>query len=280
MPMVLSHPDNSIGCTRMIYECFYFYNELDLLDLKLHELKDVVDKFVLIEFRTSLTGKEQPLYYEENKERFSDFHDQIIHVIGPDHMPHTDSNHLYLCRKENYMQGLVDAKPNDIIISSDPDIVFKKDAIIELEKHSMENTEMQLISDWYCYYMDFLYTKARFGFNGATYYKNIVAGGWEKVFRWRPMETLAVSAGYHFSKLGGVDALFDNISGYPHQELNNDRIKNREKMLIKMDRGVAWDDPNENANPVMVHVPYDPANYPEYLNAHPEIYSKYFKVWP
>ena len=35
----------------MIYDCFHFLwgAELDLLDLKLHELNEVVDKFVLVE---------------------------------------------------------------------------------------------------------------------------------------------------------------------------------------------------------------------------------------
>lgn len=38
----------------MIYECFYFWDELDILDAKLHESNGVVDKYVLLEFPTSL----------------------------------------------------------------------------------------------------------------------------------------------------------------------------------------------------------------------------------
>jgi hypothetical protein len=33
----------------MIYDCFTFFNELELLELRLHELAGVVDKFVLVE---------------------------------------------------------------------------------------------------------------------------------------------------------------------------------------------------------------------------------------
>jgi hypothetical protein len=125
--------------------------------------------------------------------------------------------------------------------------------------------------------MDFFYTKAKFGFNGATYYKNILAGGWASVFRWKPAEPYIKSAGYHFSKLGGIDNFMQNLSGYPHQELNNKGIADIEKMKLKMERGVAWDNPNENGEVVMTHIPYDPKNYPQYVNEHPEIYSKYFK---
>ena len=32
-----------------IYDCFLFYNELELLNIRLYELYDHVDKFVLVE---------------------------------------------------------------------------------------------------------------------------------------------------------------------------------------------------------------------------------------
>lgn len=33
----------------MIYDCFTFFNELDLLEIRLNILSSVVDKFVLVE---------------------------------------------------------------------------------------------------------------------------------------------------------------------------------------------------------------------------------------
>ncbi|TAH23917.1 MAG: hypothetical protein EAZ07_10320, partial [Cytophagales bacterium] len=33
----------------MIYDCFAFFNELELLEIRLNELNNVVDKFVLVE---------------------------------------------------------------------------------------------------------------------------------------------------------------------------------------------------------------------------------------
>ena len=41
----------------MIVDCFPFFNELDLLELRLNELKDVVDVFVLSEATLTFTGK-------------------------------------------------------------------------------------------------------------------------------------------------------------------------------------------------------------------------------
>ena len=33
----------------MVYDCFQFFNELDILKLRMHVLNDVVDKFVISE---------------------------------------------------------------------------------------------------------------------------------------------------------------------------------------------------------------------------------------
>ncbi|MHA1277538.1 MAG: hypothetical protein ACTSQ8_10125 [Candidatus Helarchaeota archaeon] len=64
-----------------IYDCFLFYNELDLLDMRLHELNHIVDFFVLVEAKKTFTGKNKELYYKKNQELFRDFQDKIIHVV-------------------------------------------------------------------------------------------------------------------------------------------------------------------------------------------------------
>ena len=53
-----------------VYDCFIFYNELDLLEIRLKTLDSVVDHFVLVEATKTHRGKDKPLYFEENKERF------------------------------------------------------------------------------------------------------------------------------------------------------------------------------------------------------------------
>jgi len=68
----------------MIYDCFTFFNELDLLEIRLNVLKDVVDRFVLVEATQTFTGRPKPLYYKENAARFAAFADRIIHVVVDD----------------------------------------------------------------------------------------------------------------------------------------------------------------------------------------------------
>jgi hypothetical protein len=71
----------------MIYDCFTFFNELELLEMRLHELADVVDRFVLVEATRTHTNQPKPLFYHENRARFADFADKIIYVIVDDRAP-------------------------------------------------------------------------------------------------------------------------------------------------------------------------------------------------
>ena len=58
----------------MTYDCFSFFNELDLLEIRLNVLKDAVDKFVLVEAGETHSGKPKPLYFKENEARFAAHH--------------------------------------------------------------------------------------------------------------------------------------------------------------------------------------------------------------
>ena len=49
-----------------IYDCFIFYNELNLLNMRLHELNSIVDKFVLVEATRTFTNKPKELFYKKN----------------------------------------------------------------------------------------------------------------------------------------------------------------------------------------------------------------------
>ncbi len=113
-----------------IYDCFTFYNELDLLEIRLNELNEAVDYFVIVEATKTQTGITKPLYFNDNKERYISFHKKIIHIIVND-MPNIKLNNSWVL--ENYqrnqiMRGLTNCKNNDIIFISDLDeIPNKKD---------------------------------------------------------------------------------------------------------------------------------------------------------
>src|SRR5262249_48262662 len=67
-----------------IFDCFMFFNELEILSIRLKELYDVVHRFVIIEAPVTHQGKPKPLYFHENSERFRTFSDKIHHVVVRD----------------------------------------------------------------------------------------------------------------------------------------------------------------------------------------------------
>lgn len=104
-----------------IYDCFPFLNEFEVLEIRLNELYDYVDKFVLIEATETFTGRPKPLYFEENKERFAKYLDKIIHVKVEGHY----ETNSYWARadfqRNHLMLALEGCHPNDMIIFSDVD---------------------------------------------------------------------------------------------------------------------------------------------------------------
>lgn len=104
----------------MVYDCFQFFNELDILKLRLHVMDDIVDKFVISEATETFSGMKKPLYYEENKELFSEFADKIIHVVVDD-TPKGYTHDRDTFQKNAVGRGLVNCMDDDIIIFSDLD---------------------------------------------------------------------------------------------------------------------------------------------------------------
>lgn len=64
----------------MTYDVFMFMNELDLLEIRLHELEKVVDAFVICEATRTFTYNPKPLNFPDHAERFKAWHDKIIYL--------------------------------------------------------------------------------------------------------------------------------------------------------------------------------------------------------
>lgn len=112
----------------MVYDCFQFFNELDILKIRLNVLSPVVDRFVISEATETFSGIQKPLYYEENKELFAEFQDRIIHVVVDD-TPQGDTHYRDTFQKNAVTRGLKDCTDEDIVIFSDLDEIPNPDQI-------------------------------------------------------------------------------------------------------------------------------------------------------
>ncbi|MEK0191436.1 tetratricopeptide repeat protein [Microcoleus anatoxicus] len=116
-----------------IYDCFAFFNELDVLRIRIEELKDVVDKFILVEATKTFSGNPKPLYYQEFSHEFAEYQDKIIHYVVDD-MPEVingDRWPLEIHQRDCIIRPLrlIPCDDSDIILISDIDEIPRKDKI-------------------------------------------------------------------------------------------------------------------------------------------------------
>lgn len=135
----------------MVYDCFQFFNELDILKLRLQVLSPVVDRFVISEATTTFSSLPKPLYYEENKEMFAEFADKIIHVTVDD-TPPGDTHTRDTFQKSAVGRGLKDCTDEDIVIFSDldeiPNPVKIQEILADFDQTKIYHFAQRL---FYCY---------------------------------------------------------------------------------------------------------------------------------
>jgi beta-1,4-mannosyl-glycoprotein beta-1,4-N-acetylglucosaminyltransferase len=135
----------------VIYDCFQFFNELDILKIRLHVLSPVVDRFVISEATETFSGLKKPLYYEENKAMFAEFEDKIIHVVVED-TPQGGTHERDTFQKNAVTRGLAGCTDDDIVIFSDLDEIPNPDKIREILQNFQEDKIYHFAQRlFYCY---------------------------------------------------------------------------------------------------------------------------------
>ena len=118
-----------------LLDTFIFYNELDLLLYRLSTLYDVIDHFVIVESTLTFTGKQKPLYYQENISKFERFSDKIIYILVDDLIEEKNINikNKDQWRNEYHQRNSIDKgisllnlNNDDLIIISDVDEIPDK----------------------------------------------------------------------------------------------------------------------------------------------------------
>jgi len=243
----------------MIYDCFQFFNELDLLKLRLNVLNPVVDYFVITEATDTFSGEPKSLYYAENKELFKDFNHKIIHNVVDD-TPKTKDISAFDrdgFQKGARMRGLKNCHSNDIILFSDLDEIPNPDKI----KESLKNFDTQKVYHFaqrqFYFYLNLEEVSGRL-LSYIGDYENITPKKWLGTYIWSYslLDKLSISeirvlkapensvrvddGGWHFTYMGGdknanvAERVAHKVKSAAHQEFNNREIlDNIEKNINK-----------------------------------------------
>lgn len=126
---------------RRVFDASLLFDEVDLLEARLHELNSVVDVFIVAEANTTHQGVSKEMSFARNRARFEPFLHKITHV--PVAFPDCTA-WSWIC--ENYqrdilMQGLLkhQLEPDDVVMVSDGDEVPRASAVAALRWCDFEN---------------------------------------------------------------------------------------------------------------------------------------------
>jgi len=215
----------------MIYDIFPFFNELDLLEIRLNSLAPYVDKFVLCEMDITHSGKSKRFYFDENKDRFKDF--PITHIMTSDdgrYKPEPgklsgDAWRLEHYQRECLMQGLIGCNDDDMVLLSD------LDEIPNLEEWSGQEGAFK--QKTYYYYLNCFTNTYLWKGTQAIRYDNIKTLNHLRNNRNRRPHIPLSDGGWHFSTIGNADQIRYKIESFAHTELDTDEFKNALEDNIK-----------------------------------------------
>ena len=152
-----------------VFDCFMYYNEDTILDLRLNYLNKYVDYFIIVESTFNHRGQKKNLNF--NIDKFRKFEDKIKYFILDSHPPdveeidpndsENEKSRKYILngyRRDHYQRnylskGISYANEDDIILVSDIDEIPKLENI----NLKMLKNNLLLFSQKMCYYKFNLY---------------------------------------------------------------------------------------------------------------------------
>jgi beta-1,4-mannosyl-glycoprotein beta-1,4-N-acetylglucosaminyltransferase len=220
----------------MIYDCFTFRDEFDVLELRLKILDSVVDKFVICEADRTFTNQPKPYNFLNQKDRFKQWEDKIIYLpveLDPEgldfskkdteYSPYSAAWMLEMQQRSGLILGLQDAQADDVIMMGDVDEIPNPDSV----KHV--TTPTVCVMQMFYYYINNrsngLQDAHWFGtvlvpFKYLADYANLEKVRGQRVFFHK------IASGWHLSFMGGKELIKRKIQTISHTEYNSEEYYN------------------------------------------------------
>jgi len=234
-----------------LFDVFLFLNELDLLELRLKTLYPIVDYFIITEINETFSGKSKPLIFERNREKFKQFHKKIIYnpITAEEllklkqtkwrdyvsdlnkSLPHKhkgkpakyikESLKREISHRDSAILGFYDiANKDDLILLSDLDEIPNPEAISDAIKKTITKPHYFKMT-WFLYWINNQVSEPWFG-TVLFKFRNLKGNSLDN-FRFASSKEIKVpgpiikNGGWHFSYLGGIDAIIYKLKSHPFQ---------------------------------------------------------------
>lgn len=237
-----------------IIDAFSFFNEIDLLKIRLELLWPHVDYFIICESNVTHSGIPKPYNFDPQSTAFKKYSNKIIHLkFEPDissldfkfkdarFNPDSPSWKLETSQRNHISTCLTQFQSDDVVIISDADEIWNPELATLLRES--KNLRIGRLEQMFHYY--YLNCRGVGKYNSqwtSSYFCRILElKNFDLSFiRVHGKMGKIGNAGWHFSYLGGVDSIITKIESFAHQELNKDEIKSRSNLINSIELGIDY----------------------------------------
>ncbi|MDC0530450.1 hypothetical protein OAR89_04160 [Pelagibacteraceae bacterium] len=231
-----------------IYDCFQYFNEDHMVDLRMNILDKHVDFFVISESTKTHQGKNKKLNFNINN--FKKYKKKIKYIVADydkekDFLNHIGGeSHIEQHQRNNLSHGLKDANDNDLIILSDSDEIPDLSKLNQI-KSSTKFTAFSQMMFMYKINLQNLKESNWIG-SKVCLKKNFPKPQKLRDLKfkdypfWRvdKLNLQVINGGWHFSFLQTPKDIAKKIKAYSHGEFNTDNNTNEENINQKIKNNI------------------------------------------
>lgn len=219
----------------MIYSTTMYYNNEEVLDLKIKEESPYVDKIIVVESLWTHVGNPKPINFPVDKYKDNP---KVVHLLIDDESGYrncdmTDNRFSRITVERNYPFFKLPIEDDDVFIVLDIDEILNGEKIPQIVEETRKWDFVRLDMRTFCYYIN---VESKFNTGGITTEGNLAkwaypygatgrkckeAGGDLTLLRVQSMGPILPNCGHHFTYLGGFDKIVDKMKNAAHTELNN-----------------------------------------------------------
>ena len=227
-----------------IYDCFQYFNEDHILDLRFNILNEKVDYFIISESTKTHQGRERKLNFNINN--FSKFKHKIKYIVADYQKKVNFENHVNgeslveQHQRNTLSEGLVNASDNDLIILSDADEIpdltmlnkIKKNVKFIAFPHAMFMYKLNLRNlnenNWIGSRMSL-----KKNFPAPQKLRNLKFKEYP-FWRFDKISLQIIKAGWHFAFLQTPSDIAKKIKSFSHGEFNRSNFTDEKNIEVKI----------------------------------------------
>jgi beta-1,4-mannosyl-glycoprotein beta-1,4-N-acetylglucosaminyltransferase len=283
-----------------VYDCFTYFNEDLVLDLRFHTLNEFVDKFVVVEATRDHAGKKKKLNF--NISNFKKYSNKVIYIVVddiPEKVGSYKKNYHENFVRENYhrnciSRGLTKVSEQDLIMISDVDEIPN---LTNLSTFNSKNKLAFFRQKFFQYKFNTCIpcspiqkTLFKSDFiewigTGICLKKNLLSPQWLRDKRLEASKILFLESrnifkrlkrflkykfllpqiinngGWHFSSVLSPEDMRLKLESFCHGEFNKDEFKNLEIIRTKLNNNIDIFD----SRTALKSIEIDNVNFPSYI---------------